>query len=874
MERPLILPLLQCTDLHLVGGKAYGLARLVAAGFPVPPGICLTAECYRQALTTCGFVQNDAWRKACTLPGNERDAFLADCHARIRQIHSSRLARQWTTALGSLNLPPDTRWAVRSSATTEDIAGASFAGLYRTHLGIAIPQIDDAINDLWASLWQPQVVDYAIRQGRTQVTPAMAVVLQPMVDAQVSGVAYSIHPITGRSCHVAVNAVPGLAEPLVNGKMEPDQYVIAVDADRQPVRVSRRYVASKPQRLAMTNEGLRIDVIPEALQQQPVLSDEQLFELGHTAKRIEQAFGHPVDLEWAIDGRKLWILQARPITGVTPSSELTNDECEWSRANFKETMPELPSPLGLSFLEHFMEAYIIAPYRRLGCRIPDAWTSTRVLYGRPYLNVTLFHSLVAQLRSNPSILSEQMGGDPIRVIPEVRPLAWTAVIRAGLLMLLEMRRATVRGPKWFAEMKALAKRYDHAHVDTMSLEEVENRLDELATWIDAHELTFAIAGGVAQSLQLLGMMLPRWLGSDWRALLNGALQGQGTVISAEQIFRLAEVAEIGRREPASTAFFSAAPWNPSDFRSSLRGTAFLKAFDTFLESYGHRGLGESDIMSPRLADDPQTILTVLRTQIISTAPECKTVLSRQENTRTAALEEIKRRLGPWSIRWILFMWWYRRLCRFFSLREANRHHLMYYSAAARRLLLRLGGLLAARGIFDIPEDVFFLTMEDRAKLLSGGEHDWRTLIRERRLERARHAKIEVPDTIRDWETISCEDAPLKSQDESGTLSGIPISMGTVIGSVRLIRSLSDWGKVTPGDIIVAPVIDPGMAPLFSIAGGLIVEMGGTLSHGAIIAREYGLPTVANVEGALVRLREGQRVRIDAGLGIINREPGS
>ncbi|TKS58988.1 MAG: hypothetical protein EWM72_02640 [Nitrospira sp.] len=872
MTRPFILPLPDCTDLDLVGGKAVGLARLLAAGFPAPPGICVTTEAYDHSLQAVGFSQEKEWQRASGLSGRERELALTDCQTRIRQVDVSHLAVQWLTALQALDLPPSRRWSVRSSATNEDAGRTSFAGLYRTHLGVSLSQIDVAIKDLWVSLWQERVVQYTVQRGRNQAVPAMAVVIQPMLDAQVSGVAYSIHPVTGRSFHVAVNAVPGLAAPLVDGQVMPDQYVVEIGADQQPVRVRRRIISPKSQRMVVTEEGLRTEAIPEAMRLQSSLSDEQLFELGRTAKKIEQVLRHPVDFEWAIDAHRLWALQVRPITGVHPASELTNDDCEWSRTNFKETMPELPSPLGLSFLEHFMDANIITPYRRLGCRIPDGLSSVRVLHGRPYLNVTLFYSLVAQLRGDPSLLFEQMGGEPIAVAPVVRLIGWLAFMRAGILMLIEMRRATVYGQKWFAEMKELAKRYDPQHVEALSFHEVTGRLDELGRWLHEHELTFAIAGGVTQCLQVLSALLPRWLGPEWRALLNASLQGQGTVISAQQILRLAEITDIARREPAAGAFLRSEPWNPSGFRTILKDTTFLRAFHAYLEDYGHRGVGESDVMSPRLADNPEAILAVLRTQVRSTSPSREAILSRQEKTRTAALSEIKQRIGWRLHRWVMFSWWYRRLCRFFALREANRHHLMYYSTAARNLLLRLGELLVAQGLFDARDDIFFLTIADRAELVSGNGRDWRSLIHARRAERERNAAVEVPDTVRDWEVVSRGRVPSGRHDGTGPLSGMPISAGSVVGPIRLIRSVADWGKVTPGDIIVAPVIDPGMAPLFGIAGGLIVEMGGTLSHGAIIAREYGLPTIANVGRAMTRLSEGQRVMVDAGSGSIRVEP--
>ncbi|MCS6896408.1 MAG: PEP-utilizing enzyme, partial [Nitrospira sp.] len=520
-------------------------------------------------------------------------------------------------------------------------------------------------------------------------------------------------------------------------------------------------------------------------------------------------------------------------------------------------------------MERFMEEHIVAPYRKLGCRIPAGLSSTRVLHGRPYLNVTLFHVLQAQLRSDPSFLSEHMGGEPIAAPPPVEPLGWPAFLRAGLLMAMEMRRAVVRGPRWFADMKKMAQRYTPQRVESLTLHETIAHLDELSTWFRSRELTFGIAGGVAQCLQVLYRLLPAWLGPDWRALSNAALQGQGTVISAQQILRLAELAYIARHEPATAAFLTATPWNPACYRAALDGTRFLRALDAYLEEFGHRGIGESDVMSPRLADAPETVLAVLRTQLGSASPAPGDILARQTCTRTEALKEIKRRLGWRKDRWLIYLWWYRRLCRFFALREANRHHLMYFSSAVRRLFLHGGDLLVSQGTFDHRDDVFFLTLQETVDLANGKTRDWRSLIRARRLERERNARLHPPDTIRDWETAQASLASSVRKDQAETLHGIAISVGAATGPIRILRSPADWVSVRAGDILAVPVIDPGMAPLFGIAGGIIAEMGGTLSHGAIIAREYGIPTVANVKNALALLKEGQIVRIDGGAGTVS-----
>jgi pyruvate,water dikinase len=237
--------------------------------------------------------------------------------------------------------------------------------------------------------------------------------------------------------------------------------------------------------------------------------------------------------------------------------------------------------------------------------------------------------------------------------------------------------------------------------------------------------------------------------------------------------------------------------------------------------------------------------------------------------REKDLAVIKARCG-WRVdRWLVFHWWYRRLCRFFVLREANRHHLMYYSTAVRNLLLRAGELLVELGLFTAREDIFFLTLREREALASEPTRDWAALVNARRAERERWMTLTVPDTIRDWDEMNgpC-DQTLPSSDRR--LRGIPISAGLVTGPVKFVRSTADWGKVQAGDIIVTQVIDPGMTPLFGIAGGLIVELGGTLSHGSIIARESGLPAVVNVGRATTILVEGERIALDAAQGEVTR----
>jgi phosphohistidine swiveling domain-containing protein len=869
MDRPLLLPLASCTQPSLVGGKAYGLARLLTGGFHVPPGFCVTTEAYNHALRAPGFSPTEQWQAALRSSGDERRRILAHCRTIIQNYDIIELTAQIVEAVRWLDVPLHGLWAVRSSATNEDGACASFAGVYRTRLGITLEEIGSAVKDLWLSIWDERVLNYHAASGLNGAPPAMAVMIQPLLEAQAAGVAYSVHPLTGRATQVMINAVAGLAAALVDGSVTPDQYVVEIDQNRQPIRISQRTIVGQTQALRVVGQGLQPMPLPDEAMGRDTLSDDQLFALARTAKQIEKAFGHPVDLEWLYDERGLWLLQARPISGLVRPRQMTNDDCEWSRANFKETLPELPSPLGLSFLEQFMERYIILPYRRLGCQIPEGISSVRVFEGRPYINMTLFYSLIAQVRGDPSVLTEQMGGEILARPPEVRPLGWVALARAGIVMMAEMRKAVRHGPAWFAEMRAMAAEQRADRLRTVSGEDISLRLDAIAQWLNERELTFGIAGGVAQCLQALGRLLPRWLGEDWRSLLNGALQGQTSVISAQQIVRLAEITDMVRRNPSVASLFTAEEWDPCEVRRKLDGTEVIRAFNRYLEDYGHRGVGESDVMSPRFADRPELLLTVLRAQILDpTSVTPADILQRQTMARERALAEIHNRLG-WRVhRWAIFSWWYRRLCRFFALREANRHHLMYFSAATRNLLLRFGEWLVERGRLSSQEDIFYLPIEAYPDLIAGGSTDWRGMVQARRAERDRHATMNVPDTIQDWQEVAQGMDTSSIVASEGVFHGIPISGGRVAGPVRFVRSMEDWSKVCRGDILVVPVIDPGMAPLFGLASGLVAEMGGTLSHGAIIAREYGLPAVANVHGITSGLKEGDRIILDAERGEI------
>ncbi|MFO0707533.1 MAG: PEP/pyruvate-binding domain-containing protein, partial [Nitrospira sp.] len=364
MNVPIILPLDACTDRASVGGKAAGLARLLADGAPVPRGICLTIDAARCFYRDLPLDASAVWDRIRSADGGARTAILAECRERIlhgRWPNSLRLGLE--QAIAAQHHSAGQRWAVRSSATNEDEHRASFAGQYDTVLGVATEELLTAVQTVWASLWNERAMEYQRRTGWSPCPPEMAVVIQPVLKANAGGVLYTVHPVTGRADQLLVNAVPGLAPDLVDGHVTPDQFVLGWDAETDRVTVQERIVGAKASRTDVGPDGLVERPLSPVEQHRACVSDDELLALVRLAKRIERAQGRPLDIEWAMDPAGLWLLQARPVTVTASANPVISEPCEWSRTNFKETMPEVPSPLGLSFLEQFMDLFLMGPYR-------------------------------------------------------------------------------------------------------------------------------------------------------------------------------------------------------------------------------------------------------------------------------------------------------------------------------------------------------------------------------------------------------------------------------------------------------------------------------------------------------------------------------
>ncbi|MFQ5991348.1 MAG: PEP/pyruvate-binding domain-containing protein [Nitrospiraceae bacterium] len=892
MSHPFVLPLGVSSDPTLVGGKAAGLYSLMRNGFSVPQGLCLTTEAYHESFRSAGLDESLLWVRARKAREPERRRVLSEQRQRILSMNLPRvlldqlaheLDRLEAKSLGSRTAGQTRLWAVRSSGSNEDGADASYAGLFRTVLGVSRDAIPGAILECWASLWTDTVFAYQPVPEPERRVPAMAVILQPLLTPRTAGSAHSRHPITGRPDCVLINAVVGLAEPFVSGLVRPDQFVLEIGDGPESARIVERSTTWKRMACVAGRSGLIDQLVAEHDRNRPALEDHEVLALGALVKQVEQCAGHAVDVEWALDGQDLWLLQARSIPSKQPWCYPSAGTCAWSRANFKETLPELPSPLTLSYVHEFMEHHIIRHYREIGCVIPLGMSATRVVGGRPYLNVTLFQALMAQLGGDPVHVTEQMGGVPEPFPGELPQLSWWKWVRAGIHLQWKVWMAVWRAPARFAMLKSLGNVPSDTERDTLTEQTLLDQLQALRLKADANDLTFAIVTGVSQALYGLDLQLRRRLGEDWRPLLNATIRGLGNIISANQILWLAELSEQARGERLSRDFLLAEPWAPGGFRSHLAGTRVLESLDRYLREYGHRALGESDVIVPRFSETPEYVLGIIRAHMQAGAARSVEHTRRdQDAEREAALARIRNAFGWRWHEWVWFRWCYGSLCRFLALREANRHYLAHYLAGVRRYLLILGQKLAGRGVLERTEDLFFLTQDEVSSVLDDTQREWRRVVAARRTERDVNAAQTAPDLIPP--TVICQTSPLSGvsrgeQDVQASrgiktareiLTGIPLSAGLATGPARLVLDPRDPPKVAQGDILVCSVIDPGMAPLMSLAAGLVAEMGGTLSHGAIIVREYGIPAIANVLNVTRLLRDGDHIAVDATRGEVLR----
>jgi rifampicin phosphotransferase len=866
-----------------VGGKAANLGVLLAAGLPVPRGFCVTTAAYRRAAAAAGVEpsapaeQSRSRLASASLPEGDIDAILA----------------------AYADLGEDTPVAVRSSATAEDLPEASFAGQLDTYLNVAgSDALLDAVRSCWASLWTDRAVAYRADHGIDQRSVGIAVVVQEMVGADVAGVLFTANPLTGRRKETVIDAAPGLGEALVSGAVNPDHFrVDAATGEILERSLGDKLIESRPvpgggTRLVHRRDGAGQDGVGQDGLRQACLTDEQVRSLARVGTRVEELYGEPQDLEWAIepDGG-IRVVQSRPITTLFPLPEADNDDGgtrAYLCASLLQGLTRPLTPMGLASFTLMSDSYRSAgggpaAYRsaQIGMRMfVDVTSLLRSKGGRRSLQRAM---KVADARSV-DVLA-YLAADPRFALTAAPPKL--ASLKAGLRasppfgLLGHVLRAMVN-PAAALERVSEA---DHEMDRMLVLQEPASgarRLDFVERVL-TKEITPAVMGVLPPAaagyiwLGLARLLLGRLV---QRGELQAVLRGLPHNVTTEMDLELWRTATSIREDPETVRALTgedpqvlagryAEGTLPAVCQGALRG---------FLAKYGHRAVAEIDLGVPRWGEDPAHIINALANYLKLADPELAPdrLFRRAADKAEAKVAELAgratrskgRRYGRIVAHSL------RRARETAGMREYPKFRLITAFAVLRGQLQRVGGELADAGRIAAPDDVFFLDLTEARVALRGADLRGPVAARrrsyQREMLRRRIPRLLLSDGT-DVEAAMAGQAHAASSADGrlppGTLAGAPASAGTVTGKARVILDPAG-AHLEPGEILVAPSTDPGWTPLFMTAGALVMEMGGPISHGAVVAREYGIPAVVGVPDATVRIRTGDTVTVDGAAGTV------
>ncbi len=834
---------LRAEDLAEAGAKALGLARLADLGVEVPDGFVITDSFFAAARRSAPF-EPEPQALARALP--------------------EELSREIASALEALGPSPG-GYAVRSSAPEEDSRRASFAGIFESFLSVPTEGVTVAVFRCWASAFGERAASYRRHMGLPddEAGTRMAVVVQRMLAASAGGVLFTRDPAGGDA--------------------------IVVQAVRQiPPGSPSAHAAPATKRIPRDPE-LRVSSLLTAPGDPFPLEERPLSELVELSTRLEAAWGFPLDLEWAFVEGKLWFLQARPITtmrrteatghtGERPAAEDTL----WTRANLRELLPELPSPLFASLTERIDWA---ALYSRLGVRVLPGDRPVRFIEGRPYFNLNLLARWMAQFGMPIGRFLKALGHDQDNGGwggPPIHPVRAFLASPATLMRAAAGHFSAPRSlQRFFESSRGEAHRLSRLPpADWTDQELIENL--QLSDAANADLLSHLVRAfnRVSAFLIMVESLLPAM--ENREGFLSAVLAAGERSVSAMQGADLVALAAEARQDPLVAAYLARADEDFAEFSRRLEGTSFLAAFHEYLREYGHRGIHESDPAMPLYREDPAYLLrAIVRLAAEATPPDLEALAAGQESVAAEAWENLRRSLPAWE-RWLPIR--LRALkgavaCLKGAIvqRERTRFEGMRVQAEIRRFFSEAGDRMARRGLLESAADLPYLRFEEIEQALLGKlkAAEARASVARRRAEQERRRDIPMPNLLRESEIARLAERPPAPVSEARQFRGLPVGPGSVEGRVLVLDSPRRISEARRGDILVVPTLDPSWIPLFTLVSGLVVELGGTLSHGSIIAREYGLPTVANLPGITRILKTGERVRLDGSSGILTRlEPDS
>ncbi|MFI1203302.1 rifamycin-inactivating phosphotransferase [Streptomyces sp. NPDC020883] len=855
------------TQVAVVGGKGAHLGELSQIDdIPVPGGFCVTTNAFRRIMAEAPSL-DDRLDELSRLDPDDQEAIRTHS-ARIRRTIEETaipgdLASAITRALARLGA--QAAYAVRSSATAEDLPTASFAGQQDTYLNVVGPTaILQHISRCWASLFTERAVTYRRRNGIDHRTVHMAVVVQRMVFPHASGVLFTADPVTGNRKVATVDAGFGLGEALVSGLVNPDVFTV-----RHGQVVARTIAAKERAVHALPAGGTQEVAIDPQRQRQPALTDAQAVRLVQLGRRIEAHFGRPQDIEWCLVDDGFRIVQSRPITTLFPIPETGDqDNHVYVSVGHGQMMTDPMKPLGLSMWQltamvPMHEAggrLFVDVTRRLASPASRAGLLDVIGRGDPLIRDAL-ETVLDRDDFVPSLPDAGPAGPlatgastPI----ETDPAIVTELIERSRASIAALERdiRTKNGPALFDFLLSAFEEHKRILSDPLNLQAITAGME--ATW-------------------WLNDKLREWLGEK-NAADTLTLSAPDNVTS-EMGLALLDVADVIRPHPEAVAFLQrvADEDEDVDFLDELAklpgATAARAAIETYLDRYGMRCVGEIDITRPRWRERPTTLVPAILDNVRNFQPGAAERRFEQGRQKARQKEQdVLARLGALpdgdrkadeTKRMI------DRVRTFIGYREYPKYGIISRYFVYKQALMAEAERLVRTDVLPEREDIFYLTFQELHDVVRSNQVDARLIRQRKDAFRSYHALTPPRVLTSDGEAVT--GAYRRDDVPAGALVGLPVSAGTIEGRARVILDMAD-ARLEAGDILVTPFTDPSWSPLFVGIAGLVTEVGGLMTHGAVIAREYGLPAVVGVEQATRLIRDGQRIRVHGTDGYLELLP--
>ena len=862
-------------DVPLAGGKGANLGELMRAGFPVPPGFCITAEAYRYFTAKTGLTQ--LYQSILDSGSDDTQNVTLQSSIITEKILAEKIPQEITNAVcsayGNL-IGRGTLVAVRSSATAEDLPEASFAGQQDSFLNIDEANLLEHVKKCWASLWTERAMHYRLNKGFEHSKVYLAVVIQRMVEPEVSGVAFSINPITQSHKEVVIESVWGLGEGIVSGQVTPDRYII----NKHNHKLLHREISEKANMVIQPENGLGtfISTTPQNIKNKPSLSERQVLELAKIIFDIEKHYEVPQDIEWTLSD-KFYILQSRPVTTLqfpAATSRVTEPELfsydpnlEWTNVGIKERYHKPLSVLGWSIIEPCQNEGLRWPCKLVsGKSLPQDYKFFSCIYGHLYMNFSLFKGIFPSSVLEPYLI-EDVGGEFQPRRGKFKELILTIkTIRAIQKMARILDQAFNNMlPGYLHELKKY-REYDLEKLDNSEVLEYIRTNQELGKSFFRHQVSSVFVAAYYYKL-LTGLML-KWLDDKDMSIsskLVSGLTGNLTVKSNNDIWKLARLLN---RSPQLKSWFQAMSTEEfiNQAETTKEGRFFLENLEKLLEQHGHLNIN-MDIASDFWWESPDIVLSMLRGSLsagIDQDPEMREKEKYKVREETEAL--VRSRIS--LIKRLIFNRLLPRTQTYMLLRDNRHYYVTMPFSLIKKAINLLGHRLKVNDLIQSDKDIFFLTLEEVEGLIKRelSAADARSLIENRKSARL----INVDELSSFIKGMPSTKKHKPANETTGkTIKGIAGSPGIASGPVKVILSPSDFSRFKKGDILVAVSTDPAWTPLFAIAGGVVTEYGGLLSHGAIVAREYGIPAVLDIENATKILKDGAIIEVDGNRGSVN-----